>query len=352
MNRIVGFRKLLLSVFIVSLCVAGYAQQQIKSLSEIDTGRGSKKQYWLAMGTDTYGQPVHIPVIVIQGYKEGPTLGLIAAIHGDELNGIHIIHKCLESIDPKSLKGTLIAVPGINAVSIKEDERRFIDGEDLNRNFPGKASGNRSQQYSYHIAERVVKYMDYIIDMHTASFGRANSFYVRTDMTNDTLAKMSELQGADIILHSKGPSTADAATAGGTLRADAILKGIYTITVEYGNPQVYQPEIIDRGIEGVWRTMAWLGMETGKNAAKKYTKAVLCKKSYWIYMKQGGFLEILVNPGEKIRKGQKIAMVRNGFGVLQDEYIAPEAGIVIGKSTNPANMNGGRIIHLGIVREE
>ena len=78
-------------------------------------------------------------------------------------------------------------------------------------------------------------------------------------------------------------------------------------------------------------------------------KAIYCKKSYWIYMEEGGFLEVTVALNQKLVKGENIATVRNAFGEIIKEYIAPENGIVIGKSSNPANMSGGRIIHLGII---
>ena len=34
-----------------------------------------------------------------------------------------------------SLKDIQIAIPGLNALSIGQDKRRFVDEEDLNRNF-------------------------------------------------------------------------------------------------------------------------------------------------------------------------------------------------------------------------
>ena len=49
------------------------------------------------------------------------------------------------------------------------------------------------------------------------------------------------------------------------------------------------------------------------------------------------------------KKDEKIAIVKNAFGEVIKEYFSPEDGIVIGKSTNPSNMSGGRIIHLGIL---
>ena len=50
-----------------------------------------------------------------------------------------------------------------------------------------------------------------------------------------------------------------------------------------------------------------------------------------------------------IEKGDVIGILRNPFGDILKTYTSPENGIVIGKSTNPINMSGGRIIHLGIL---
>lgn len=69
----------------------------------------------------------------------------------------------------------------------------------------------------------------------------------------------------------------------------------------------------------------------------------------YVLMLLGGFLEVVAVLNKKMAKGEKIAIVRNAFGKIIKEYVAPEDGIVIGKSSNPANMDGGRIIHHGIL---
>ncbi|WP_016991331.1 succinylglutamate desuccinylase/aspartoacylase family protein [Flavobacterium sp. ACAM 123] len=319
----------------------------IKNLSELDNKHIGVRNYWLEMGTNTYNFPILIPVVVIQGSSNGPTLGLTAAIHGDELNGIPIIHELISSIDAKRLKGRVIAIPGVNAYSIQNDQRRFIDDEDLNRIFPGKIDGDRSQQYAYKINERVLPSFNIHIDMHTASFGRVNSMYARVDSSNDTLRILAKLQQPDIILNSKGASTVGAKTSS-TMREEATAKGKQSITIEYGNPQVFQGEMTDRGVKGILNTLAWLNMYETINIDKFEDNAIYCKKSYWIYMEEGGFLDVPVALKQHLQKGDKFATVRNAFGSIIKEYFAPEDGVVIGKSTNPANMNGGRIIHLGI----
>ncbi len=339
----------LLTFLIVSVCVQ--AQSSIEWIEELELDKiepHSKKTFWLKMLDNGMSQPVCIPIIVLKGEQQSPVLGLTAAIHGNELNGIKIIQELAEEIDVSQLNGTIIAIPGLNGISIPQHRRRYVDEEDLNRNFPGKVHGNRSQQYVWQINNKVLPKMEYLIDMHTASFGRVNSLYVRAKLEDAVIAKMAKLQDADIILNSNGlPSTNEQISATRTMRAEAMLKGIHCITVEYGNPQVFQPEIVKRGKTGIKNLMNWLEMTD--EPIDLNDEVVVCKKSYWIYVQEGGYLDIQVELKQQLQKGDLIAIMRNPFGDILNEYYCPEDGIVIGKSSNPINMNGGRIIHLGIL---
>jgi hypothetical protein len=51
---------------------------------------------------------------------------------------------------------------------------------------------------------RVVEVFDYLIDLHTASFGRVNSYYVRADMNDEVTAQLARLQQPQVILHNSG----------------------------------------------------------------------------------------------------------------------------------------------------
>lgn len=345
--------KHIISVIFLLLSIVASSQDQIESIEEINLDNQAPhqiKKYWLKLFDNGLSQPISIPVIIAKGDGSGPVLGLTAAIHGNELNGIKVIQEVLEQININELKGIIIAVPGLNQVSVTQDRRRFFDDEDLNRNFPGKEKGNRSQQYVWQINDKILSKIDYLIDMHTASFGRVNSLYVRADMDNEKMKQMALLQDADIILKNKGvPSAGDNISATRTMRAEAMLKGIPTITIEYGNPQVYQPEMTVRGVNGIKNVLNWLKMHDFE--APESSQAVLCKKSYWIYLDQGGLLEVPVKLNQIVEKDEIIGQLRNPFGEIIKTYKSPERGIVIGKSSNPVNMSGGRIIHLGILAD-
>lgn len=343
--------KILLTTLLSLVYFFSLGQGQIPMIENIDLDlieQNSIKKYWLKMIDDGLSQPVCIPIIIAKGNTAGPVFGMTAAIHGNELNGIKVIQEVFENIDVNTLNGTIIGIPGLNAISIPQHKRRYVDDEDLNRNFPGKKNGNRSQHYAWQITEKVLPNFDYLVDMHTASFGRENTLYVRGDLSDQKIAVMAQLQDADIILNNKGvPSTGDQIAATRTMRAEAMLKGIPTITVEYGNPQVYQPDMIRRGVTGISNILSWLGMKSADIV--EVSPATQCEKSYWVYIDKGGLLEILVDLNQRIKKDEHIATLRNPFGDVIKHYYSPQDGIVIGKSSNPVNMSGGRIIHLGII---
>ena len=69
------------------------------------------------------------------------------------------------------------------------------DGKDLNRLFPGKSDGTASQIYAHNVMEKIVNSFNYLIDLHTASFGRVNSYYVRADMNDVITASLARLVG-------------------------------------------------------------------------------------------------------------------------------------------------------------
>jgi len=161
--------------------------QSVKVISDLEiekVEKGTIKRFWLNLVTDGMGQPVQVPIIVARGLEGGKVLGLTAAVHGNELNGIPVIQRIFKEIDINQLKGTIVGVPVVNVPSLHRKKRRFIDGKDLNHIMPGKPNGTVSDVYAWRVMNRIVHQFDYLIDLHTASFGRINSYYVRADMTD------------------------------------------------------------------------------------------------------------------------------------------------------------------------
>ncbi len=308
-------------------------------LEEVPTGKISR--YWLDLVEDGMGLPIRIPLMIAKGNDEGKIVGITAAVHGNELNGIPVIQRLFKELDPSNLKGTVIGVPIVNVPSFLRKKRRFLDGVDLNHIMSGKENGNVSQVYAWRIVNRLVKHFDYLLDLHTASNGRINSYYIRADMSDETVRKMAQLQNAQIIVHNP-PSD-------GTLRGTADELNIPAITLEVGNPNLFQKGMVRDGLTGIHNLLGYLRM-TDSEVEEISDETVICRKSFWIYSDVGGLISVHPNVTDLVKKGDIIATVRNIFGDVVKEYFAPENGIVIGKSVSPVNQTGGRILHLGIVK--
>jgi len=289
--------------------------------------------------SDGLGHPVHVPVLVARGNKPGPVVGVTAAVHGNELNGIPVIHRLFETLEGKPLRGTVVGVVAANVPGLHAQQREYVDGTDLNDIFPGRADGNVSQVYAHRLLDRLVKQFDYLLDLHTASFGRINSLYVRADMEHVETARMAYLQKPQIILHNRASD--------GSLRGAAMELGIPAITVEIADPHRFQPKYIRPAVTGVLAVLAERGI-VKRRPVRPGPPPILCERSYWMYTDRGGLLEVLPELAQRVEAGDVIACVRDAFGTVRTEYRAPDAGVVIGKSTNPVGRSGARILHLGI----
>jgi len=294
----------------------------------------------LDVAENAAGRSIRLPVLAVRGEKPGPVFGLTAAVHGNELNGIPTIHRLFKRIEPADLSGTVVGVTIVNMPGFIRNDRRFPDGADLNRILPGKPDGNESAFYAHRVKTRVLDRFDYLVDLHTASFGRVNTLYIRADMSDPTTASIARTIGAQIIVHNKGSD--------GTVRDCVASRGKPAITVEIGDPQVIDREKIRTSRIGIRDVMEQVGMLPPDDQEALQT-AVECVSSRWLYTDAGGILEVPVALAQTVAEGDVIATIVNPWGERTRTYRAPFAGIVVGKSTNPVARAGSRIVHLGVV---
>ncbi len=301
---------------------------------------GRLHRLFLDLLDDALGQPVHIPVLVARGRREGPVLGLTAAVHGNEVNGIPVIHEVIRQLDLHQLKGTVLAAVVINVPGFRLHQRELDQGTDLNTSFPGRANGNEPQVYTHRILQRLIRPMDRLVDLHTASFGRVNSLYARADMDNSIARRMAYLLRPQLILHNQASDR--------TLRGNAMKLNTPAVTLEVGDPQRFQPQFIRTSVQGIRRILGDASM-LPKRKTTLGPAPIVCDRSRWSYTDRGGLLSVHPKLLDMVHKGQVIAKLVDVFGETTCEYKARETGVVIGKSVNPAGGTGSRIAHIGRV---
>ena len=303
---------------------------------------GTFSKLFIDLVENGIGRPIQVPVVVARGRKEGPIFGITAALHGNELNGIPVIHQLLQKLNLRTLRGTVVCVIAANVPGVLNQRREFTDGVDLNHIMPGSANGKLSQVYAYELVDRITSHFDYLIDLHTASGGRVNSLYVRADLQQSTTAQMAFQIRPQIIVHNP-PSDY-------TLRGVAAESGKPAITVEVCDPQRFQRDPIKRTVQGIRRVLRHVDMIASRPTQRQTPKPpVLCSKSYWLLAERGGMIYVKPRCTNYLKQGDPLATQVSVFGDVIHEYVAPEGGIVIGHATNPIGQTGERILHLGVL---
>ena len=298
-----------------------------------------RTDFYLPIAEGALGIVLHVPFIVARGAHPGPTLGLTAAVHGNELNGIRIIHSLLKNLDLNSLSGTIICAPIVSVPAFFMAERKFSDGVDLNNSFPGKIEGTPSEQYAKAFVDCFLPSLDCLVDIHTASEGRLNSLYVRVNIESSEALALAVAFNPDMILNSAGGEA--------TLRNAARARGISAITVEAGNPSVIQGRMVFAGELGIRSVMAHLNMLN--EPLKTVNTPVVCKSSKWLRTTGGGLLETRFKLLQRIEKDEILLESFDPFGNVTKTYYAPFDGIVIGMASNPLAIAGTRYCHLGLL---
>jgi hypothetical protein len=165
---------------------------------------GERRLVDLPISKLSYHAPVALPVHVLHGSQPGPTMFVCAAIHGDELNGVEIIRRLLRTLDPKSIGGTLLCVPVVNVFGFISRSRYLPDRRDLNRSFPGSATGSLAARLAHLFLSELVKRSQIGIDLHTAAIHRINLPQVRCVFRKrPRCLELGVAFGAEVMLESR-----------------------------------------------------------------------------------------------------------------------------------------------------
>jgi predicted deacylase len=292
--------------------------------------------------SETYlGDPVRIPVTIVNGVEPGPTVFLSAAAHGDELNGIEVVREVAQEWNHDELCGTLVCLPVLNVPGFLAQERYLpIYDRDLNRSFPGREGSTSAKRMAHQIFRNFLAPCDIGIDFHTSTRGRTNMLHVRADMDDPEAARLARAFGSNVVISSEGPS--------GTLRREATDCGIPTITIEMGEAHRFQREFIDRGLEGVESVLAEYGVHRTNFVKWPGWRTVIddAKEKTWIRADAGGLVDMHHDRGSLVYEGDTICTINNPFKTDREPVEAPFTGLLVGVLENPVVYPGNPLCHM------
>jgi predicted deacylase len=274
---------------------------------------------------------------VIHGRRQGPTLFVSAAVHGDELNGVEIIRRLLRRKALRSLRGTLIAVPVVNVHGFLHQSRYLPDRRDLNRSFPGSARGSIAARLANTFYKQIVTRSDYGIDLHTGAINRSNLPQIRADLDEENTLALANAFGVPVII--------DANIRDGSLRACAAELGIPMLIYEAGEALRFDEVSIRAGLRGILNSMRHIGMLPKKRQVS-VIKPVLARSTAWLRSPASGIVNSKVSLGTRVVTGQHLATISDPLGKAQEPVVANFSGIVIGRSNLPLAHEGDALFNI------
>lgn len=299
---------------------------------------GESHDLSLGVGESYSGMTVQIPIHVRRGPEPGPVVFVTAALHGDEINGTGAIRQLVQDADLQLVRGAVIFAPVLNILGFDRHSRYLPDRRDLNRAFPGTASGSLASRMAKTIFQEIVGRCDFGIDLHTAAVRRTNYPNVRGDLADPKVQQIAKAFGCEILMNGRGPS--------GSFRREATRSGCPTIVMEGGEVSKVEPGIVETAVRGTKNVLNHLGMLDHEfESSPDYQ--IRIEKSKWIRAERGGFLQFHVAPGDIVERDQRIATNTTLLGREQSVLTAPFDAVVIGMTTLPATSPGEPICNLG-----
>jgi predicted deacylase len=307
-----------------------------------DGGRvapGETRHFRYSVSQTYLGDPVRIPVTVVNGTDPGPTVFLSAASHGDELNGVEVVREVAAREQP-ARNGTLVCLPVLNVPGFLFQERYLpVYDRDLNRSFPGDADSTSTKRMAHEIFRNFVAPCDVGLDFHTSTRGRTNMLHVRADMAEERTARLARAFGSNVVVESEG--------AAGSLRREATASGTPTVTVEMGEAHRFQRDLIDRALEGVRSVLAEYGLDPNASVRWPGWRTVIdADGKTWLRADAGGLVDMRFQSGDFVEAGDVICTVGDPFRTEEVTVEAPFDGLLIGVLENPVVYPGNPLCHL------
>lgn len=305
-------------------------------IAGVTVAAGRRATLELPIGRLMSGSSMALPVLVLHGRSDGPVMWLSAAVHGDELCGVEIIRRVIEALTPRTLGGTLIAVPVLNVYGFNTGDRFLPDRRDLNRSFPGSPRGSLAARIAHLMMTEVVDRCTVGIDLHTGSDHRTNLPQIRGDL--------EDLETLELAQQFAAPLTLNAATRDGSLRAAATKAGAKVLLFEGGEADRFDETAIEVATDGVLRVMAARSMID--RAPEAPGKTELAWSSGWVRASRSGIAHTEVEPGDVVAARDTLAVVHDPFGKRLSTVRARQPGMVIGLTRRPLVNRGDAVAHI------
>lgn len=278
---------------------------------------------------------LYMPIKVVHGKESGPCLLIFSAVKGDELNGLEIINRLMESIQPSRIKGTLITVPVLNILGLI-DPSRAHNHTSLESSFPGLENGSYSERLAYIFTREILSKADACLELQTGSLNHDILPQIYCDLNNTEAKHLAQSFQAPVITNLSETNS---------LRKTIEQLAIPALIYKAGEAMRFNEPAIKLGVSGIQHIMNAMNMLSASELGDiNAMKSIFSQDQDWIRAHRSGVLISQVELGQKINKGQRIGLINDPFSADTAEVVqAEQEGIVVGINCTPLIHEGQTI---------
>jgi predicted deacylase len=293
-----------------------------------------------------------LPVAIINSGMPGPSIVLLAGIHGSDYPGIEAAARIIQRTSPTDIRGSLIAFPLVNVAGFEASEPYLmpLDRQNINRIFPGDPAGTPSFILAHTLFEHVRRVADCVIDLHggdtTEHLVPFALYYESGNAEVDARsAAMARLYDTPYLWAMRPPYGHR-----GTSIAEFSKIGIPAIAGEAGYLGTCHESDVEIHLRGVANIMKDLGMLDG-SPERTIDHQAFFRKDFIVTVRCGGIFEPLVGPGCPVHQRAILGRIKTVEGNVVEEIRCPAEGVI--RTLFPKRVvHAGSIVYRGWVADQ
>ncbi len=290
-----------------------------------------------------------VPLVEVTGAAGGPTLTVIAGVHGCEYASMDGVRRWLRTLEGRELRGRVRAVPVLNVTAFAARSPFVVpeDGKNLNRAFPGDPAGTLADRLAYDAFTQLIAGSDAYVDAHCGDMVEALEPFAlyEAGAAQDMARELALAYGLPYVIRSE-PGPGRAVT--GTSSSAAAAAGIPAITAEAGGCGLVEEHAVAMHVAGLDGVLDRLGMAAPAQPAAPRAEPVYFGRFLWPRCRKAGWWAPTVKAGDAVTAGQVVGTVSSLDGaVVQETVTAPADGVMIFVTSSPAVADDGLLLGLG-----
>lgn len=279
----------------------------------------------------------YMPIKVIHGKKEGPCLLIFSAVRGNELNGIEIINRLLESDQVNDIHGTLIVIPVLNVFGMVNYPKLLPSGEEIDNCFPGREDGSYGERIAHVFTQEILCKSDYCIELSTGSLNH--------EILPQIYCNVENRENRSLARKFLTPVITNVSLEDNNLRQMTESLNIPLLVYQAGEAMRFDEQAIQLGLKGILNVMSSLDMLSDYEVENNEDfKPIFSQDEDWLRSPRSGVMHSKVELGQMIKKGEIIGKINDPFSAdIAEPVRAQKDGVVVGINKHPLIYEGQTI---------